>query len=174
MGGARFVLWLFFFPASSYVLMHSSGTMSLCPLKELEALLFFCRGGLGGYSDEVCLNDSICRSATIWFTLPKLPLRPFPPTELLAMLMQLTPFSLRGFRTFLFWLLPICDIRLWYKVAAITIASSGDWQTNAWHSSWRGTSVDRITTEKIGACNPDDNRRLSATLKRKSIKICIL
>ena len=65
------------------------------------------------------------------------------------------------------WLLPMCAIKFWYSVAAITIASSGDWQTKPWHSNCLATLGDFITTANSGECNPEDNLRLSAALWNK-------
>lgn len=69
-------------------------------------------------------------------------------------------------RQILTWLLLICAMRFWYKVAAITIASSGDWHTNPWHSSCFATTGDFITTAKSGECKPDDNLLLSLALMK--------
>lgn len=72
----------------------------------------------------------------------------------------------------------MCAIKFWYKVAAITIASSGDWHTNPWHSSCFATLGDFITTAKSGECKPEDNLLLSAALsseqkaKRLTIECC--
>lgn len=55
-------------------------------------------------------------------------------------------------------------IRLWYRVAAITMASSGVWHTNPWHSSSRGVLLERMTMANSGECSPEDSLRLSAAL----------
>ena len=71
-------------------------------------------------------------------------------------------------------LLPMCVIKLWYNVAATTIASSGVWQTNPWHSSCLGTELDRITIAKSGEWRLDDSLLLSAALNgRKRLRLSI-
>jgi len=74
--------------------------------------------------------------------------------ELLAMLMQLTPFCWRGVLRWVFRreLVLTWAIRLWYRVAAITMASSVLLQMNPWHSSTLGELAERMTTAKMGAC----------------------
>lgn len=92
------------------------------------------------------------------------------------MLTQLTPFWLRGLRCFSAWLSLMWLSNDWYSVAAITIAFSGVWQMNAWHSNcldcWFDC-FDLITTVKIGACEPDDRRRRSDGLKMAYVFIRI-
>lgn len=58
----------------------------------------------------------------------------------------------------------------------MTIAFSGVWQMNAWHSNcfdcWF-CCFDRITTVKIGACEPEERRRRSDGLKVFHLEIIV-
>lgn len=178
--GARRVLWLFLFRWSldedvssnafrtmaSVSLLNDVSAKRLLLLFEFAAVtdkLCFGRcddcGGGGGSGIDGGLFRMIAEDAIE-------PVRRLA-TDPLARLMQLTPFWFRGFRVLSEWLWLIWANNDWYSVAAITIAFSGVWQTNAWHSSclvWRCSFIDRMTTAKMGACRPDDRRRLSAEL----------
>lgn len=165
-GGALLVLWLFFLDSVVdwwYWWLNPSAKKSLFPFNEPVALRFF-RCGLGGFTPSPFCRPVRPAILLIFASIKCWP--PAIPTELLAMLTQLTPFWLRGFRDFRVWLVSMWVIKLWYRVAAITMASSGDWQTKAWHSSWRCTSNDRITTANMGEWRPDDSRRLSDALDK--------
>lgn len=156
-GGALLFLLDFFFLSSVDVSVSIASRMaSLSPLSELVALLFL-RGGRAGGGIDLWDTDFCAMLDPSLFV-----------TELLAILIQLTPFRFLGRRGFSLDPLPMWAIRLWYRVAAITMASSGDWQTNAWHSSCLGTDAERITTAKMGAWRLDERRLLSEALSGRN------